>query len=206
MFFISDTHFGHRNIIDFCHRPFGSVTEMDEALVENWNKLVTPQDHIYHLGDVTMDRSSAHKAAFSRLVSRLNGHKRLIMGNHDHFPVRVYLDAGFEKVMSYQRLDHYWFMHVPCHPSSVGSARAIIHGHVHNNQPGAFPAVMRLDKETQRVSWIPYINICVEETNYHPVSFDWIKEKVNHEAKESKFTKTPTQGVPDLEEELAPRP
>ena len=52
IFAISDTHFGHSNIIKYCDRPFHSVSEMNEKLIDNWNNIVTEQDHIYHLGDV----------------------------------------------------------------------------------------------------------------------------------------------------------
>lgn len=75
-FFVSDTHFGHRNIISHCQRPFASVEEMDEALVENWNKTVHPNDTVYHLGDW----------AFSNYerIGQLNGCIHTVPGNHDH--------------------------------------------------------------------------------------------------------------------------
>ena len=91
-FVISDTHFYHENIIKYCNRPFKSVEEMNEIMVDNWNHIVQPQDHIYHLGDVSIERGSKNSQQarrLIRLIQRLKGHKRLLLGNHDHFPVQV---------------------------------------------------------------------------------------------------------------------
>lgn len=79
VWFTSDTHFGHRNIIRFCDRPFDSVEEMDEALIQNWNSVVKPGDSIYHLGDLTF----AKEDKIRYYLSRLNGNKFLCLGNHD---------------------------------------------------------------------------------------------------------------------------
>lgn len=78
-FFISDTHFGHENIIKTCHRPFANVEEMDEALVSRWNERVRPDDTVYHLGDFCF-RNSRSADTYLR---QLNGHIHLITGNHD---------------------------------------------------------------------------------------------------------------------------
>lgn len=72
VFLISDTHFGHANIIKYAGRPFDSVEEMNEAMVDNWNSVVKQGDKVYHLGDVTMNSKSLD------ILSRLNGRKVLI--------------------------------------------------------------------------------------------------------------------------------
>ena len=78
-YFTSDTHFGHANIIKYCDRPYSSLSEMDENLVVNWNKVVRPNDSIYHLGDFTLGREEEARAYFSRL----NGKISVIPGGHD---------------------------------------------------------------------------------------------------------------------------
>lgn len=80
----SDTHFGHRNIMKdtFCapSRPHASVEEMDEFIIETWNKHITAKDTVYHLGDFSMTHDFD---ADKKIFDRLNGHKNLLLGNHD---------------------------------------------------------------------------------------------------------------------------
>lgn len=93
--FTSDTHFWHANVIEFCKRPFSSVEEMNEALIQNWKYLVRPEDHVYVLGDFAMTGPTK----IEPIMKRLNGHKFLIRGNHDwHMRYRRWLMMGFEMV------------------------------------------------------------------------------------------------------------
>jgi calcineurin-like phosphoesterase family protein len=75
IFFVSDTHFGHNNIIQYCKRPFETVEGMNECMVQMWNETVKPKDTVYHLGDVAF--GDYH------LIPRLNGKIKLVPGNHD---------------------------------------------------------------------------------------------------------------------------
>jgi len=79
IFFTSDTHFGHKNIISFCGRPYNSVDHMNQTLINNWNETVEPDDIVYHLGDACMGDISYTLP----LIGRLNGYKILVPGNHD---------------------------------------------------------------------------------------------------------------------------
>lgn len=79
-FFCSDTHFGHRNVIKYCNRPWETVAEMDEAIIEQWNSQVKPGDTVYHLGDVGIGKGMSLK---KDIIQRLNGNKNLVLGNHD---------------------------------------------------------------------------------------------------------------------------
>lgn len=78
-FFTSDQHFGHFNIIRLCSRPFGTVEEMDEALLSKWNAKVKADDIVYILGDLFF-----RAAKIEPILKALNGRKHLIVGNHDH--------------------------------------------------------------------------------------------------------------------------
>lgn len=78
-YFTSDTHFWHRNIIKYSNRPFDSVEEMNEAIIDNWNSVVGPDDTVFHLGDVALGPWSE----WAGTLSRLNGYKILVVGNHE---------------------------------------------------------------------------------------------------------------------------
>lgn len=160
IWFTSDTHFGHKNIISFCDRPFSSVEELDEVLIQNWNSVVKQGDLVYHLGDVFMGPNNQDKHHYT--MGRLNGSKRLIVGNHDDIP---YLSAGgwFQKVMMW-RVWHdkpLVFSHVPIHQDSIQKrildvGGVNVHGHTHNmGSPEG-----------------PYKSVCVELTNYTPVNLE----------------------------------
>ncbi len=155
---------------------------MDEFLIDNHNALVKPQDHYYNLGDCTMARGGkVQQDAFIRTMKRFHGHARLFLGNHDHFPAKVYLEAGFEKLYATWRDEAgILYSHMPVHPTSIGSATANVHGHIHSN-PSPKPAVY-VGKDGK--VWIkPYINVSVEVTNYRPINFDELMVKIN-EAKQ----------------------
>jgi calcineurin-like phosphoesterase family protein len=79
IFFTSDLHFGHANIIQYCNRPFNSVEHMNGVLMSNWNSVVTEDDKVIVLGDFAMGKISETLP----VAERLNGMKFLVPGNHD---------------------------------------------------------------------------------------------------------------------------
>lgn len=79
IFFTSDTHFGHQPEFLWKPRGFSSIEEMDETIIENWNKVVKPNDIVYHLGDTMLNDNVCGLECFKRL----NGQIFLIYGNHD---------------------------------------------------------------------------------------------------------------------------
>lgn len=147
----SDWHFNHERIIELCQRPFGSVEEMNETIIENHNKLVRPGDEVFVLGDVALGKISE----FPALVQRMNGRKYLIPGNHDrcwkgHKRVRgvdteLYINAGFEILSGISQFSETgWLMcHFPAAGDSldhdryvdfrptIGENEWLLHGHVH---------------------------------------------------------------------------
>lgn len=164
VFLISDTHFGHANILKFVRkdgspvRSFASVEEMDEHLVERWNSVVKPADKVYHLGDVSMSKSNI------ATVGRCNGHKRLVKGNHDTHPIKLYLPY-FEEVYATRLLGGMMLSHIPVHPEAIGKSLANIHGHVHNSVPPLHYGPR-------------YFNVSAEVLDYTPIALEDLKERV----------------------------
>lgn len=178
MWVISDHHLGHANIIRYCDRPFTHTNEMNEALRTYHNELVKPQDHVYFLGDVTIARGSAgskQAKAFIEEMKKWNGHLRLIMGNHDHFPVQVYKEAGFEKIVGTGRwFKNILFSHYPVHPSTISTAIGCVHGHIHTStspKPHIF-------EDKGQVVIKPFINVCVDNTGFRPLAIETVEAMI----------------------------
>ena len=180
LWFTSDSHFSHVNIIKYCNRPFANAGEMDQCMVDRWNECVKPSDHIYHLGDVTMMRPKYVK----HILEQLNGHKRLIRGNHDIYRTKEYIEAGFEEIYGVRVIDNLLMTHIPVHPDSLGRFDANVHGHIHDRPNFApvkrFKGVNGVLDET-RPYLVPYVNICVEVTDYRPITLEEIKQRVRGE-------------------------
>lgn len=164
-FFISDTHFFHTNILKFTGddgkriRPFDSLDDMHEYMIQKWNSVVKPQDYVYHLGDVTFQ----YHGAFNNLMSRLNGQKRLIVGNHDKI-WNPALQMNFQKVDLWKGFSEANFTasHMPLRLDGLRDGAFNVHGHIHQN--------MMADKH--------YINVSVEVRDYTPVHIDTIKQEI----------------------------
>lgn len=158
----SDTHFGHENMLSFKDeygkpvRPFHSVGEMNETIIENWNRVVKPGDKVYHLGDVFF----GPKDDFKKLWPRLNGKKRLIVGNHDDIK---FLAQGnfFQKIYMWRLFKEFGIIltHVPINQDNFRVGSKNVHGHIHQKRspPG------------------PYQCVCVEHTNYTPVNIESLR-------------------------------
>jgi calcineurin-like phosphoesterase family protein len=168
IFFASDHHFGHENtFLKFKRedgitplRPFKSVDEMNQTMIEKHNAIVKPQDHVVFGGDVVINKK------YLWIVRQLNGHKRLVMGNHDIFPVEMYLEAGFEKIMSYRVfVDDFIVSHIPLREDNVTKRfHCNVHGHIHANF----------------INDPRYLCICVEHTNYAPLHMDEVRERIKN--------------------------
>lgn len=150
-FVISDTHFSHNNIIKYADRPFENTQEMDECLVEWWNETVSPQDKVYHLGDVTLTKKSLS------IIGRLNGHITLIAGNHDVYNTKEYMKY-FDNVRACKEFNGYILTHIPVHQNQKVRYKGNIHGHMHEK---------KMDDP-----W--YFNACVEHIEYKPMDIEQI--------------------------------
>lgn len=163
--FISDTHFFHTNILKFVDkngkriRPFNSLEEMHEYMIEKWNSVVKDNDYVYHLGDVTFQ----YHGLFNNLMHRLKGKKRLIVGNHDKIWNPALIN-NFEKADLWKgfKENNFTASHMPLPLENLRDGAVCVHGHVHQNslnKPG-------------------YINVSVEVRNYTPVHIDEIGKEI----------------------------
>jgi calcineurin-like phosphoesterase family protein len=159
IFVVSDTHFNHANILKFLDEEgkhfrgdkFKDATEMNKYMVACWNKVVTHEDIVYHLGDVYF---GPQKEA-NELLHRLNGHKRLILGNHDDGKDTV-LHQNFEEILGWRVFKEFKCVltHVPVHTDSLGNPKITrnIHGHIHQ----------------RKIPDERYVNVSVEQIDYTP--------------------------------------
>lgn len=181
-FFISDTHFGHKNIIRYCDRPFADFEEMDAAIVDNWNNVVGDTDVVFHLGDLALGPSDRWDA----ILKSLNGYKIFIVGNHD----RIFLGEKERQREKWEEKYYEWFdevydnftgltladgtvvnlSHFPYNGDSHGEERyrefrlvddgtPLVHGHTHLNKIWS-----RSDNDTIQ------IHVGADAHNYTPVS------------------------------------
>ena len=163
-FVISDTHFGHKNIIDYCNRPFNSVEDMDKTLIKNWNETVSNNDLIIHLGDFAL----TSKDRIKEIVSQLNGKKILILGNHDNYTEQFYREVGFHTVSKFPILyggtcenpGFYLMSHAPL---ILGETTPYFnfYGHVHNDSRYIENATSKC-VSVERIGYRPY---CFMEKN-----------------------------------------
>ena len=169
IFFTSDTHFSHINMCKFLDydgqrvRPFNDWEECDELMIENWNKVVKPNDKVYHLGDVAFNKTEADK-----ILSRLNGKKCLIRGNHDNFKLSWYAKYFYD-VRGVYNFENFLLTHVPIHPDSKARFKMNIHGHLHRG-------LVYKNIETKELDFW-YRNVCMDYTNYKLVPY----EQIQHE-------------------------
>lgn len=186
--FTSDQHWDHRNIIEYCSRPFASLSHMVDGMVERHNSLVAPGDDVWHLGDFALDPRTA-----LRVLPRLNGRHRLVSGNHDWtHPLRsegkrrkgelMYSEAGFVSIhadvflpvpeFGLVRMTHMPYdgdsrsgpdRHAEWRPTPMNEA-VLLHGHVH-----------------ERWQWRPehrMLNVGVDVWDWRPVSLAQVLEVV----------------------------
>lgn len=164
-FFIADTHFGHKNIITFTDnegkrtRPFDTIEDHDNHIIENWNKVVRPCDRVYMMGDVVMNRKNLP------ILNKLNGKKVLIKGNHDIFKLKDYIPYFYD-IRAYKIMPKYGiiFSHIPLHDNQLqGRWKINFHGHMHQN---------KIDDPR-------YVNLCCENIDYIPIELNDLLDKYN---------------------------
>ena len=176
IYLVSDTHFYHKNIIEYCHRPFKHIGEMNQTLISNWNSVVCPDDEVFHLGDFTMahfveGKWESYKQAYIRtcreLLAQLNGHKILVMGNHDRYlSPQQWRDLGFEECYDLPVILRKFFIlsHAPLYVCR-SMPYANLYGHVHNS-----PTYNSVSSRSACVS--------VERIDYTPILLETLRDQM----------------------------
>lgn len=161
IWFISDTHFFHENILKFTgadgeliRAGFRDMAHMNQFMIEMWNSAVKPGHKVYHLGDVTFK----YQDNWRIIAQQLNGYKRLCVGNHDKIE-GTNLTNFFQKVLLWRVFGQEGFIcsHIPLHPSSFD----------------------RFSLKNPNVRKVVYFNVSVEAVNYRPVHIDEIKHIIS---------------------------
>lgn len=185
VYFTSDTHFNHTNIISYCQRPFKNVDEMNERIIANWNEVVGENDIIFHLGDFCLGGA----AEWTRLLERLNGKIYLIMGNHDrkkirqgfmdrfeHVAMQMHIEVGKQRIY----LNHYPFL---CFEGGYKDVWQLF-GHVHTRKTNT-----GIDAGRLKYLYPTQYDVGVDNNNFAPVSFVQVKRIINKQVEQSKSTK-----------------
>lgn len=202
--FTADLHLGHRNIIDYCGRPFADVDAMNEALVERWNDVVAAVDTVWVVGDFALGKL----ADTLPLVDLLHGRKVLVAGNHDRCWdghgrradgwTERYLDAGFDEVLQGStRIDIDGTSVVVCHFPYRGDSQQhdryvehrpidrgdwLLHGHVHDR-------------------WIQtgrMINVGADATDFRPIHSDTVARMIRSGPSTQPTATTTTSATPPV--------
>lgn len=177
IFFTSDTHFGHANIIKYAMRPYENVDQMNEDLIKRWNSVVGQDDIVFHLGDFMFGNINR----FWEYRSRLNGKIYLIHGNHDYkLMCEGNIEEGFEDICAQMNicvdgqkiyLSHFPFLTFDGIFKDKPSWQLFGHVHSNKNHPYTSPDMPRLNYllPTQ-------YDVGTDNNDYTPVSFAQVKE------------------------------
>lgn len=159
VYFTSDWHLGHKNIHLF-RTAFSSPEEHNEFIFSNYKKIITKRDTIWFLGDMVFS------SEYLPILKELPGNKLLVAGNHDIGLDEIIASKVFNKVFAFTKYKDYWLSHPPIHESELRGKKNI-HGHTHFKKVFSYNGY----EDTR------YVNVCLEQTNYFPISFEDIKKK-----------------------------
>lgn len=173
-FYISDLHFGHKNIIKYDNRPFFTVTEMDEEMIHNWNGVVRPVDDVYVLGDFCWNNSGRWR----EIIDRLNGTIHLVYGNHDQVAKKKHF---FEDEADYMEIVDNGHNIVLCHYPILFYKNMLngwvhLYGHVHEGLDYKMTQHWKKEIEQLYERQIPMYNVGASLLDYTPKTLVEIME------------------------------
>lgn len=181
IFFISDLHLFHTNVIKYCNRPFSNIIDMNKHILDCWNNTISKDDTVYFLGDFAL--GECHKEDVYREYSRLlNGNMYFLKGNHDqsYNNLTKYftcIRAGY--IVDYKGY-HFILSHYPLPDEEIPDGFFNIHGHIHNTSYNKLNSIFNLDY---------HINISADAINFTPMFIDNIIDDIEkgvYKAKQSK--------------------
>ena len=184
VWFISDTHFGHENIIRFCNRPFQNAEEMNAELIRRWRETVPEDGIVFHLGDFAHGSSRL----WNDILCSLTGRKYLILGNHDMKNIRQGFMSRFELVTQQMTirvggqaivLNHNPFL---CYGGSYRDVWQLF-GHVHSG-PASNTG---LDHPRLKMLFPLQYDVGVDNNDFRPVSFSEVKAKIEAQVSEARI-------------------
>ena len=167
-FFIADSHFGHNKIVNFTDaagdklRPYDTVEDMEDAMVQMHNELVKPTDKVYMLGDIAFNQRGLDK------VKQMNGIKILIKGNHDQLKLNKYVEV-FNDIRGCHVMNGLVFTHIPIHVDQLGRFGCNVHGHLHAGK------VMRYGGHQVDPR---FLCVSAEHTDLKPIEFEDLVDRI----------------------------
>lgn len=184
LFFSADSHFWHTNIIKYCKRPFYSVEEMNEKLIQYWNETISNDDIVFHLGDFAF----CGPTKVQKIKEQLNGKIILIKGNHDYDSTLKLFDNVFDQLLLNLNGDLIYLNHYPF-LTFAGAYRDNVYqlfGHVHTCKlpPIEDPEINEiLNEDSNRLQYLlkNQYDVGVDNNDYRPVSWLEIKNKLKNE-------------------------
>ena len=181
IFFVSDTHFCHENIIKYCRRPFKDIEENDEELIKRWNEKVPKDGIVFHLGDVAFGNTNR----VNEILKRLNGKIYLVIGNHDWR--RIVNDHKWRFELMTQQINmkigkrHVILNHYPmlCFSGAWCGEDATyqLFGHVHTS-PYTDEG---LDQQRLKMLFTSQYDVGVDNNNFTPVSWKEVDQIINNQ-------------------------
>lgn len=193
IYFTSDQHFLHKNIIKYCDRPFefsqDGLIKCAETIYKNYNNLIKDNDIVFFLGDVALTKSN-NKEVVKQMLRTLKGHKILIRGNHDTETDDFYKACGFEHIFNYLVLGKIFISHYELKYHGTQEEKEqykilkecncefLVHGHIHN-KPSSQDDIKRL-------------NVCVDykPNNFTPIYNETLSNYIQEQLKEEKWAET----------------
>jgi calcineurin-like phosphoesterase family protein len=172
LFLTSDQHFFHGNIIKYCDRPFDDEYKMNDLILENYNDIITDDDTVIHLGDLSAGLQGRTEQ-FKETLQKLKGRKILLKGNHDHIRQEININPGFESVGQYLAIGKYFLNHYGLEENQYvteaersmrkifeqSGCNTIIHGHSHT----------RCVEQNEANGFFERINVSVDLNDFKPL-------------------------------------